>query len=124
MGYYTRFWGSLKFTGRLTELELQTVESIIDAGHTARRKIEAVIERECEQRRKPGRAEIIDVGNEIMRRAELQGFIAPKGWPDHIDLCITGDRRGLCYCAEKTYTMVEAVNFVIANGRQRIRILA
>jgi hypothetical protein len=56
-----------------------------------------------------------------MRRAQLQGFIAPKGWPQSIDLRITYDRRDLRYCAEKTYTMVEAVNFIIANGRERIR---
>jgi hypothetical protein len=120
MGYDTKFWGSLKFTRRLTESELQTVEAILDAGQTSTPEIDAVVEREREERRKPGRAEFINVGNEIMRRAELQGFIAPKGWPDHIDLDITDDRRGLCYCAEKTYTMVEAVNFIIANGRQRI----
>ena len=81
MGYDTNFWGTLKFTRRLTAPELETVEAIISAGYTSTPKIEAVIEREREQRRKPGRAEIINVGNEIMRRAELQGFIAPKGWP-------------------------------------------
>jgi hypothetical protein len=121
MGYDTNFWGTLKFTRRLTTPELQTVEGIISAGYTSTPKIEAVIEREREHRRKPGRAEIINVGNEIMRRAELQGFIAPKGWPQSIDLCITDDRLGLRYCAEKTYTMVEGVNFIIANGRERIR---
>jgi hypothetical protein len=120
MGYYTQFWGSLKFTRRLTESELQTVEAILDAGQTSTPEIDAVIEREREKDRKPGHAEFIDIGNEIMRRAELQGFIAPKGWPHDIDLDITDDRRGLCYCAEKTHTMVEAVNFIIANGRQRI----
>jgi hypothetical protein len=120
MGYDTNFWGTLKFTRRLTEPELQSVEAIIDAGHTSSPEIDAVIEREREQRREPGRAEFIHVGREIMRRAELQGFIAPKGWPAYIDLCITDDRRGLRYCAEKTYDMVEGVNFIIANGRQRI----
>ena len=120
MGYYTQFWGSLRFTRRLTESELHTVEAIIDAGQTSTPEIDAVIQREHKERQKPGHAEIIEVGKEIMRRAELQGFIAPKGWPDYIDLRITHDRRGLCYCAEKTYTMVESVNFIIANGRQRI----
>jgi hypothetical protein len=120
MGYDTNFWGTLKFTHRLSKLELQSVEEIINAGHDSTPEIDAVIEREREQRRKPGRAEFIDVGREIMRRAELQGFIAPKGWPGYIDLCITDDRRGLRYCAEKTYDMVEGVNFIIANGRTRI----
>jgi hypothetical protein len=120
MSYDTQFWGSLKFTRRLTQNELETVEAIIGAGRTSTPEIEAVIEQERAQRRKPGHAEIINAGREIMRRAQLQGFIAPKGWPSRIDLHITDDRRGLCYCAQRTYTMVEAVNFIIANGRQRI----
>ena len=43
MGYYTNFWGPLKFTRRLTERELQSVEAIINAGHTSTPEIEAVI---------------------------------------------------------------------------------
>ena len=93
---------------------------VTNAGRTGTPEIEAIIEREREQRRQPGRAEIIYAGKEIMRRAQLQGFIAPKGWPgSSIDLCIAADGRGLQYCAEKTYTMVEAVNFIIANSRAR-----
>jgi hypothetical protein len=120
MGYYTHFWGTLKFTRPLSKVELAEVDAILNAGRTSTPEIEAVVEREHEARRKPGRAEIIYPANQIMRRAELQGFTAPKGWPGYIDYRITADGRGLCYESEKSYTMVEGANFIIANGRQRI----
>jgi hypothetical protein len=63
VGYDTNFWGTLKFTRRLTAPEPQTVDGIIRAGYTSTPEIEAVIEREREHRRRPGRAEIINVGN-------------------------------------------------------------
>jgi hypothetical protein len=63
------------------------------------------------------------VDNKCAAAPELRGFIPPKGWPQSIDLYITGGRRGLRYCAEKTYTIVEGVNFIIANGRERFAIL-
>ena len=78
MGYDTKFWGSLKFTRRLTESELQTVEAILDAGQTSTPEIDAVIEREREERRNPGRAEFINVGNEIMRRASYRASSRPR----------------------------------------------
>jgi hypothetical protein len=120
MGYYTQFWGTLKFTRPLGKAELAEVDAIINAGWTTTPEVKAVIDRERKARRKAGRAEIIDVASEIMRGAELQGFIAPRGWPGHIDYQITADGRGLCYASEKSYTMVEGANFIIANGRQRI----
>ena len=121
MGLYTHFSGTLKFTRRLTESELETVAAILRAGETrATPEIEAILDREHKERQIPGRAILFDTVRETRRRAELKGYIAPKGWPQFVDLDITGDRRGLCYCAEKSYTMVKSVNFVIANGRERI----
>ena len=35
MGYYTQFWGSLKFTRRLTDRELHSIDEILNAGHTS-----------------------------------------------------------------------------------------
>ena len=55
------------------------------------------------------------------RRAELQGFIAPKGKPGYVDYVITDDKLGLKYNeGEKSYRMIEGLNFIIANAKRKI----
>lgn len=124
MGYYTYFTGRLDFTRPLNRAELDWIEEIIRAGSSFRaasNEIEAIIEKEREEARRPGKALFIKTPAETARRAELQGFIAPKGNPGWIDYILTEDMRGLEYArTEKSYRMVEGLNFIIANARRKI----
>jgi hypothetical protein len=55
-------------------------------------------------------------------RAQLRGFsVADETTAQNAgDLKITHDARGLEYCSEKSYRMVESLNFIIVNARNRI----
>ena len=87
MGLYTHFSGTLKFTRRLTESELETVAAILRAGETrATPEIEAILDREHKERQIPGRAILFDTVRETRRRAELKGYIAPKGCRRKIEM--------------------------------------
>ena len=124
MGYYTYFTGRLDFTRPLNKAEIGWIQEIIDAGNgelPTTEAIEAIIDKEREEKRVPGQALIVDLPAEIARCAELLGFIAPKGMPEYVDYVLTRDRRGLEYAdTEKSYTMIEGLNFIIANARRKI----
>jgi hypothetical protein len=122
MGYATYFYGKLEFTRRLTRAEILWIERILSAGTgTSDPKVEANLEREVTAATAPGHAQIFSMPHITSRRAELQGFIAPKGEPGHIDYQISDDKRGLEYPdTEKSYSMIEGLNFIIANARLRI----
>ena len=122
MGYYTRFYGRLEFTRELTEPELAWIDEIIHADHApVTPEITETLSREREARRLPGCAMMYHGPDEASRRMELLGFVAPMGPPGYIDYEITEDGKGLEHAkTEKSYTMVEGLNFIIANARCRI----
>ena len=130
MGYETHFYGRLNFTRELSESDLGWIEEIINAQHAEiTLKIERILHWERQARRfrfflqrgfRLGPT-IHHGRNEASRQMELLGFIAPKGAPGYIDYVITEDRKGLQYAdTEKSYTMIEGLNFIIANARRRI----
>jgi hypothetical protein len=122
MGYETHFFGRLEFTRELSKSELAWIEEIINARHAEiTEEMDAILHSEREARRRPGGPLIHDGPREASRHTELLGFIAPKGPPGYIDYVITEDRKGLQYAdTEKSYTMIEGLNFIIANARRRI----
>jgi hypothetical protein len=130
MGYETRFYGRLNFSRELSKSELAWIEEIINAQHAEiTPRMERILHWERQARRfrfflqrgfRLGPT-IIDGPNETSRQMDLFGFIAPKGAPGYIDYVITEDRKGLQYAdTEKSYTMIEPLNFIIANARRRI----
>jgi len=121
VGYYTYFTGRLDFARPLNKAEFGWIVEIIEAGNSRNAEVEGVIEREREQRRDPAGPLIYRCDEEHSRRLELLGLISPKGAPGFIDYDITEDGRGLEYAeTEKSYTMIEGLNFIIANARRKI----
>jgi hypothetical protein len=124
MGHFTYYTGRLDFTRPLNRAELDWIDTIICAGsgfRAASKEIEAILDKEREEARQPDKALFFDMPAETARRAELQGFIAPKGNPGCIEYVLTDDMRGLKYCdGEKSYRMIEGLNFIIANARRKI----
>ena len=118
MGHFTYYTGRLDFTRPLNRAELDWIEKIICAGsgfRAASKEIEAILDKEREEARQRGnKALFFNMPAEAARRAELQGFIAPKGNPGCIDYVLTDDMRGLKYCDG------EGLNFIIANARRKI----
>ena len=55
-------------------------------------------------------------------RAQLRGFIVTDGITAQNagDLTITNDARALEYCSEKSYRLVQSLNFIIVNAGNRI----
>jgi hypothetical protein len=130
MGYETHFYGRLNFVRELSESELAWIEEIINAQHAEiTPKMERILDWERQLQRfrfffrrgfRIGPT-MIHGPDENSRRMELLGFIAPKRAPGYIDYVITEDRKGLQYAdTEKSYTMIEGLNFIIANALRRI----
>jgi hypothetical protein len=126
MGHYTEFKGRLEFTRRLTRAELAWVRKVLEAGEFDRKdaEIDDDIERLVRgERDASGGGPVIYYGPAMEEyRARRRGFLIGPNMSvsDAGDLIITKDKRGLEYSSEKSYEMVEGVNFIIANARQRI----
>jgi hypothetical protein len=126
MGYYTKFYGKLCFTRKLTAEELSTLDKIIRAARHGDREVSEALQRQAEATRAIERdgngALVFDPHEGANLRAGFQNLITGDGLsPQYARaLRINDDKSGLVYCAEKTYDMVAGVNFIIANGRARI----
>jgi hypothetical protein len=126
MGYDTRFYGRLEFNRRLTREELGWLQKVRKAGRFGRDEpeIEAAVMDQAEARRSERGAGplLFDAVDGADLRAEMRGFIVGKNLSPHNaeDLRITSDGAGLEYCSEKSYNMVEGVNFIVANARLKI----
>jgi hypothetical protein len=126
MGYDTYFAGVLEFTRRLTQDELAWVQKVLIAGqyhdHDPETEIALRHEGKTEREARDGGPLMYPGHNNADFRAMRRGFVVHEGVSagNAGDLNIAEDGRGLEYRSEKSYYMVEAVNFVIANAKQRI----
>ena len=124
MGYDTRFSGTLRFTRKLSGPELEWLEQVLEAGHYQESDDEAeeAVERMVQSQRRPDGPTFYMGPDMADTRAKSRGFIIREGLDPHNarDLVITDDNLGLRYASEKSYNMVEAVNFIIANARTKI----
>ena len=126
MGYETHFYGKLEFTRQLTREELSTLDKIINAAFLATAEINEAIDRQAHVMRvieRDGSGPLVfDPRAGANLRASFQNLIVDEGLSPHdaASLYITDDRTGLRYGSEKTYDMVGGVNFIIANGREKI----
>jgi hypothetical protein len=128
MGSFTHFAGRLEFTRRLDRRELSVLESVLKAGwyDAEDPKTEAAVERMIRADRVNRQCSkgplIYDGASMADFRAQLRGFMVGEGITARNagDLKITNDARGLEYCSEKSYRMVESLNFIIINAGNRI----
>ena len=126
MRYDTRFYGKLEFTRRLGIYELFELNKVLLAGRyddedaAVERFVKAQAYKERAER--GGGAVVFDPVDGASLRAQMRGFITSEQLLSHNAgaLRISEDGCGLKYYSEKSYQMVQAVNFIIANGRERI----
>jgi len=126
MGYETHFYGKLEFTRELTREELSTLDRIINAAELDSDEVFEAVNRQAEATRaieRDGKGPLVINAREgADLRAAFQNLITGEGLsPQYASsLYIADDGTGLMYGSEKTYDMIAGVNFIIANGRERI----
>lgn len=126
MGYETNYYGKLEFTRELTREELSALDKIINAALFRDPEIFDATKRQAEATRAIERdgkgALVFDPCEGADLRAGFLNLITGEHLSPHdaTSLRISADGSGLEYCSEKTYDMIGGVNFIIANGRERI----
>ena len=121
MGYYTNFYGKLKFTRKLMGVELAWVNTVMRepseiATRTRRLYMDARKSGDWDNDRDNARMQ-----QSVVHEMKAAGYILTwSGQDDAGDMCIAPGKNGLIYTAEKPYDLVSGVNFIVTNARRKI----
>ena len=121
MGYETVFYGKLRFTRRYGEEELARVRRILEEPRLiGKETCSAYLDARLKNNWDNDRDNRL-MGEAVLAAVKAAGFEVTNGngYRAH-DLRITRDGMGLEYCSEKSYDLIDSVNFIIENGRKFI----